>query len=43
MLGENVLDLFPTFQCFYLHMVPKDSDQNPEYWETMEFGNEYFF
>lgn len=41
MLGKNVLDQFSTDQHFYLNMVPKDSDQNPENWETMEFGN-YF-
>lgn len=43
MLGENALDQFSTDQHFYLHMVPKDSDQNPENWETMEFGNYFIY
>lgn len=42
-LGENVLDQFPTDQNFYLHMVPKGSNQNPGHWETMEFGNDFLF
>lgn len=36
MLGEDILDQFPTDQHFYLHIVPKYSDQNPEHWEAME-------